>query len=396
MEDYPLVDGLGDEVTYKPKEYATREEWLLDASDLLQQAFVKRCNDREIILNGCGTRWVKDGREPSCCRPVEQNALRVSVGYPAHVRPSTRGKAVAECWLPEMVADGIPAVFISPELYDSYDVLEHLAHEVCHVLTSHESGHKRGSDFSQVCRAVGLEGPLTSTIASIELRDFFRYIIENHIGAYENVHSPLLPSTHIPTKTSLLKANCKLCGFTARVSRKWSKVIDHKCPYPPLKMPAGGAGSPPPPSDPDELDITPVEPPPSSGEGDGEGDADSKPDSGSDADSSSDSDGDRKEEEREGDAADKDASGAESGEAESSRDGIDAEECGACGAEVSATAENCSNCGAIFDDGDEATEEGKEVTYTAGVRPETKLDSVKHEKDMCPFVTGCDFCEGSI
>lgn len=371
---YTLASGL-EHVEYAPKAYATREEWLLDASDLIQQAIVARLTKRGITFMS---------REGVDLHP-SINPLRISVGYPAHVRPSTRGKPVAECWMPEMVADGIPAVFISPELHDSYDVLEHLTHEICHVIAIHEHGHRRGGDFAQVARVAGLVGPLTSTWADVELRDFFKFLIERHLGEYEKVHSPLLPGTHIPTKTSLLKAHCSQCGFTARVSRKWAKVIDHKCPFPPIKLSGGPGGPPPPATEPeDELDLTKYEPPPGSGEGDdesGEGGPDEE--KGESSESTGDSNDDKKDKEAGDDAA------------EGDKDAGDEAECGACGATVDDEAASCSACGAIFDDGD-PSDDVREIVFLGGETGRAMPDKVKHDKDMCPFVTGCDFCEGSI
>ena len=93
------------------------------------------------------------------------------------------------------------------------DVLAVLAHELAHVWSGIQCGHR--GEFARVARGIDLVGPLTSTAAgawlSNELGD-----IAQILGAYP--HAKIDPNSRKKQGTRLLKLQCSDCGWTARVS----------------------------------------------------------------------------------------------------------------------------------------------------------------------------------
>jgi hypothetical protein len=93
------------------------------------------------------------------------------------------------------------------------DVLAVLAHELAHVWSGIQCGHR--GEFARVARGIDLVGALTSTTAgawlSNELGD-----IAQILGAYP--HAKIDPNSRKKQGTRLLKLQCSGCGWTARVS----------------------------------------------------------------------------------------------------------------------------------------------------------------------------------
>jgi hypothetical protein len=101
-------------------------------------------------------------------------------------------------------------VFINPILDKPLDVIAVLLHELVHVEAGIQCGHR--GRFASVARAVGLTGPMTSTVPGDAL---LQGIVEV-LGAYP--HAKVDPNARKKQGTRLLKLQCSDCGWTARVS----------------------------------------------------------------------------------------------------------------------------------------------------------------------------------
>jgi hypothetical protein len=149
---------------------------------------------------------------------------RVSVGWPGGGNKRTR---IGECWGHTASKDGRTEMFISPILDDPYKVAEVLLHEMCHAVMGMEEGH--GKSFARLARGVGLTGPVRSTVAGPELIA--------KIGAMlrempDYPHAAMAPGEGGMKKqsTRLIKANCRDCGYTIRLTAKWISVGLPTCP----------------------------------------------------------------------------------------------------------------------------------------------------------------------
>jgi len=144
----------------------------------------------------------------------EQRKYRVACGFPIGYRGSRTGKVtLGQAFDPSISADGTFEVFINPILDNPLDVIAVEAHEFGHVWSGIECGHR--GEFARVCRAIGLEGPLTSTIPGVELRGKLQGIVDQ-LGAYP--HAKVDPNARKKQGTRLLKLKWLCCGFTARAS----------------------------------------------------------------------------------------------------------------------------------------------------------------------------------
>ena len=171
-----------------------REPWLAAAAVALQHQVFPRA-----------------GIEPA---QWEQRRYRVACGFPIGYRGSRSGKVtLGQAFDPSISADGTFEVFINPILDRPLDVLAVLAHELAHVWSGIQCGHR--GEFARVARGIDLVGPLTSTAAgawlSNELGD-----IAQILGAYP--HAKIDPNSRKKQGTRLLKLQCSDCGWTARVS----------------------------------------------------------------------------------------------------------------------------------------------------------------------------------
>ena len=99
--------------------------------------------------------------------------IRVSCGFPSKGALS-KNKRLGEAWESRAAKDGIHQVFISPFLSDSLKVLDILVHELLHCALPDNVGHKK--PFKVAAKALGLEGPATSTTAGEELTNFYNLL----------------------------------------------------------------------------------------------------------------------------------------------------------------------------------------------------------------------------
>lgn len=101
-----------------------------------------------------------------------------------------------------------------------------LIHELIHAACG--AGAKHGPLFRAPAVAVGLEGKMTATHASEALQAKFRAWIDAH-GEYPA--GAIDVSTRKKQATRLLKCQCAMCGYTARVTAKWiNEVGPPHCP----------------------------------------------------------------------------------------------------------------------------------------------------------------------
>lgn len=132
------------------------------------------------------------GRAYATMRPViaERTGIevpakaRVSIGYPLQKGQGT--DTVGQAW--QGTTDGIPQIYISPEIGDSLRVLDVLAHEMLHVGLPPTAKHTK--PFAQAAEKLGLDGPAKATFAGPILKLVLKDMAEE-LGTYP--HTPLIP-----------------------------------------------------------------------------------------------------------------------------------------------------------------------------------------------------------
>lgn len=177
----------------KPK--LLREEWLNRLVELLRPLFSD---------NG---------------KPLPKK-VRVSCGWPSAGGRGTSKRVIGQAWSAEASSDGTHETFISPVLEDAGIVAATVVHELVHHAVGVKEGHKR--PFRTLALAVGLEGKMTATVASKDLKDRLHDLCTK-IGAYP--HAALDPFAGPVKKqsTRMLKVECnrKECGCILRMTKKW-------------------------------------------------------------------------------------------------------------------------------------------------------------------------------
>lgn len=181
--------------------YKTREEWLVAAVDMFRPAF-----------------------ESAKAKIPEK--VKVSMGFPA--KGGLRKRMVTGvCYSAIASADGIPQIYINPTL-DTIGGEDGILGTLVHACG--KSGH--GKEFRELATAVGLEGKMASSVASLWLQDEFEHIMQC-LGAFPHSTLTLSLSSAIgqkPDKCRMHKCECTECGYTVRIANKWIEVGVPNCP----------------------------------------------------------------------------------------------------------------------------------------------------------------------
>ena len=158
----------------------TREQWLIDAVNLLKEDF------------------------KTIGKTVP--AVRVSVGFPSKGGVARRKRTIGECWPRKASSDGVNQMFFNPTEADSIEVLGTLVHELIHAVDDCANGHK--GPFKQMALAIGLEGKMTSTTTGPALKARFEEIVKE-LG--EIPHAKLNASSRKKQGTRMKKIQCLDC-----------------------------------------------------------------------------------------------------------------------------------------------------------------------------------------
>ena len=169
----------------------TREEWLLTAVDVMRPWFEEA---------GTPLGWV-----------------RVSVGWPAG--RSAKANTIGQCFKESLVADGQPAIFISPVLTDPIEVLSTLVHELVHAALPVIQNPHRGA-FVKLAKAVGLTGKWTATVAGEDLKARL-VTLAGLLGPFGHAAVSKGGKGRRVQGTRMLKVQCDACGCVVRMTRKW-------------------------------------------------------------------------------------------------------------------------------------------------------------------------------
>jgi len=158
--------------------------------------------------------------------------VRVSCGWPSSGGLAPLRRVGGQCWYADNSADNTAEIFISPTIDDPMDVAHILAQELVHATLGPGYGH--GPVFKKCATAIGLEGPMRSTVASEAFKRAVQPML-NRLGDYG--HASLGGDAKVagaPKKQAarLLKVVCPwaTCDYTVRITRKWLDAGAPICP----------------------------------------------------------------------------------------------------------------------------------------------------------------------
>lgn len=144
--------------------------------------------------------------------------VKVSCGFPSKGGLGKKKRTLGECWHDECSGGHHHEIFINPCLASSVEVVDVLIHEMCHTIAGVPAKH--GKLFKKVATSVGLEGKMTSTIMSEELKAW----VEEYLLRIEYYPHDTLDSLTTGKKkdgTRMLKLECTTCGYVIRTTKKW-------------------------------------------------------------------------------------------------------------------------------------------------------------------------------
>ena len=145
--------------------------------------------------------------------PLSDN-IRASIGFTQG--GGGRRKAIGQMWSPKVVTDGVPEMFISPEVNDGRVVLGVTGHELCHNAVGVECGHR--GPFRKCALAIGLTGKMTATANGPAMEAFAADFIKRH-GPYPAGRIDY--SARKRQTTRMIKCECRDCKYVARTTRKF-------------------------------------------------------------------------------------------------------------------------------------------------------------------------------
>ena len=176
-----------------------REQWLLSATDELKALF-------------------KQAGE------TVPNDVKVSCGFPLGFRAGSKHQAIGVCHPRSHSESGVNEIFINPNQDDSLRVLDVLVHELIHAIDDCQSGH--GAPFRRIALAVGLTGKMTATVASPELEEKLKVILEK-LGEYPHAKIQAVKKKQSTRMIKHVSEND--CGAIIYASRKQSEENPMMC-----------------------------------------------------------------------------------------------------------------------------------------------------------------------
>lgn len=144
--------------------------------------------------------------------------IRVTCGFPSSKARSFH-RAIGEHWSPSASSDNTHEILISPVVDDATEAFAILCHELSHAATNGD-GHR--GRFPECVRKVWLEGKPTETVAGDTFKVNFASVIDS-LGEYPHKRLNINAERKVQG-TRMLKAVCPACGYTIRLTSKWSQL----------------------------------------------------------------------------------------------------------------------------------------------------------------------------
>lgn len=235
--------------TSAPK-YATREEWLMAAYQLLRPRF----DELAELINKAAEETGKT--IPGIALYVMPERIHISVGFGYGAKRENE-VIIGQSWRSDRSADKINHMFVSPEIEHASTVLGIMIHEMLHVLFDCDHGHDRV--FAAFGTMLGLAGKPTEMLPGPAFEMELMQLAQIELGAYPHVAldverrpavvpapGELVPAGGgwiergyvgpAPQHARMIKCWCPGseggCGYTTRTARSWIVVARPVCPNP--------------------------------------------------------------------------------------------------------------------------------------------------------------------
>jgi len=219
----------------------TREEWLEAAAFIMSAWIQKALNNNNkysfnrnkegklTVLPTTLSKWLVNrfGGKPSHYN-FTHNKVRYSCSLMGDASSGmASGGALAHCHYMEATGNQYDEIRMNVTLggrktkNDSCRVADILLHEMLHTCSR---GHGHRGAFKVLAETLGLEGKMTSTVATSELREAIWEQVVTRLGKYPHKAVVLIPRGQRKKGSRLIKCTCPNCKFNFRTTRKWIDV----------------------------------------------------------------------------------------------------------------------------------------------------------------------------
>lgn len=176
----------------------TREQWLIEIATMICNDIIQPQIDK---IYGKGAKQIPP--------------FKFSMSF---IRAK---KVLAECYVRAVSSESFNEIFVTTRIDDSLQILAAVCHELLHAYDDCESGHQ--GFFAATARAIGLIGPLRSTVASALLASQLKEFI-NIYGDIPHARMDIDPKQKGRNNNKL---TCSNCDFKANLSSKQCDAIDY-------------------------------------------------------------------------------------------------------------------------------------------------------------------------
>jgi len=155
--------------------------------------------------------------------------VRVSIGWPSRSALGAKSRRIGECWSDTTASDSVHHIFLSPLLVvdpKPTRILDVLLHEVVHAVVG--CHHKHGKEFAKCAKAMGLTGKMTATVASPELDETLKNILDV-IGPFPGGGLDPATATRQKQTTRMRKYECPSCGQIVRAAADGLSIVCGDC-----------------------------------------------------------------------------------------------------------------------------------------------------------------------
>jgi len=189
-------------ILQRMKSIQTREDWLLEAVELLRPLFKAK---------------------GYLIPPVQ-----VSCGFTS---TGVRSGHVGQCWTKSSASNEINQIFISPTLTTPFEVIDTLVHELVHAVD--DCKNKHGPVFKKIALKVGLVGPMRGATAGPVLKPILLDLVQR-LGPYPHGHIKV--AMRKPVNRNRPRAKCKECGYQVPMLKKFLTFGPPICPVDKVEM----------------------------------------------------------------------------------------------------------------------------------------------------------------
>ena len=207
----------------------TREQWLNEVANIV----TPRLNDaRRLAISLADDKHAVNDTTEFKPHLVSYSCSLVSGGLAksgelAHAHTIDAGKPTQRHEIRMGVTLG------SESALDSCRVADVLIHEMIHCMAV---GHGHRGGFPAICKAVGLTGRMTATVATDELTFWLLEHVVEVLGQYPHQAVELIPrgKRGVGSRSIKIECNSQECGCIFRLTRKWVDLCPVASPYCPV------------------------------------------------------------------------------------------------------------------------------------------------------------------